>query len=56
MLRLRFAMALDTAKALGGLHRPETVPDVDKFVAAVAGTVALHGDMSPVALTKAIKA
>jgi len=37
MLRLRFAMALDAAFALGGLHRPETVPDVDKFVEAFAG-------------------
>ena len=50
-------MALDTSKALGGLHMPKTVSDVDKFVAVVTGTVpALHADMSPAALTKAIKA
>jgi len=57
MLRLRVAMALDTSKALGGLHMPKTVSDVDEFVAVVTGTVpALHADMSPAALTKAIKA
>ena len=57
MLRLRVAMALDTPTALGGIHRPGTVPDVDRFVAAFAGAVlALHADMSPAALTKAIKA
>ena len=51
MLRTWFAMALDTAEALGGLHRPGTRTDVDEFVAAVAGAVpALHADMSKTAL------
>ena len=57
-LRLRFAVSLDTAKALGALHRPGTSVGVDKFVAAVAGAMhALHqSDMSHAALTKAITA
>ena len=56
-LRLRFAMSLDTAKALGALHRPGSGGPVDMFVAAVAGAIpALHDDMSEAALTKAITA
>jgi len=57
MLRLRFAMVLDTMGALGGLHRPGTRPDVDEFVTAVARVLPdLHVDMSETALETAINA
>ncbi len=54
-LRLRFAMALDTMSALGGLHRPGSGPDVDRFVNKFADAVGA-GDFSRVTLDRAIRA